>query len=237
MPLGFDSLSRGHIPVGFFNIDTDCFCIDDHFIFASDLCAAISGWVQAGEAFEDEEEQEAGADEVETGQAEAGAESPTAGEAGADEAGKAKAEAQSEANIDTTLEFHILPPKSIGSLHGAIQGTLLTGFIGEVYRLFPFPARQEDFKQQPEGDANREPVERLLLQYAPAQAIPITSHRDTDIISIGDIILSRAVFHQVLDYIDGGGMPGWRDGLKPDYVVAMGEAVRQKGNWLFEKLG
>ncbi len=203
MPLGFDSLSRGHIPIGFFNIDTDCFLIDDHFIFASDLCAAIIEWAQQEEAL-------------------------------AGEVGKAKA-GQVEANLDTTLEFHILSPEDIGSLHGAIQGTLLSGFIGEVYKLFPFPERQEDFKQKPEGHRNREPVERLLLQYAAPHAIPITSDRDTDILSIGDIILSRSVFHQVLGYIDRGGMPCWRDDKRPDYVVEMMEAVGQASNWLFQQ--
>ena len=223
MPLGFDSLSRGHIPIGFFNINTDCFCIDDHFIFASDLCAAITQWAKAGEAEAgDAKAEEAGLDERQ----------PEDSSIPAGQAGQARQAAG--ADLDTILDFHILPPGDIGSLHGAIQGTLLTGFIGEVYRLFPFPARQEDFKQQPEGIQSREPVEHLLLQYAALQTIPITSDHDTEIITIGDIILSRAVFHQVLDYIDRGGMPGWCDGQRPDYVAEMMEAVGRSGNWLFK---
>ncbi len=44
MPLGFDTLSHGNIPVGFFNIDTDCFLIDNLFVFASDLCRWLTQW-------------------------------------------------------------------------------------------------------------------------------------------------------------------------------------------------
>ena len=39
----------------------------------------------------------------------------------------------------------------MGNLMGAIYGIDLRGFIGEVYKLFPFPKKREDFKQKPEG--------------------------------------------------------------------------------------
>jgi hypothetical protein len=39
----------------------------------------------------------------------------------------------------------------VGNLMGAIHGFDLRGFIGEVYRFFPFPKEREKFKQNPEG--------------------------------------------------------------------------------------
>ncbi len=78
-----------------------------------------------------------------------------------------------------------------------------------------------------------------MRQFATRRAIPIISNRDTDTdtdtdtLTIGEFIFSRAVFHQILDYLDRGGMPGWRDGRRPEYVAATAEAVRRAGNWLF----
>ena len=36
--------------------------------------------------------------------------------------------------------------ENIGNLMGAIHGVDLTGFIGAVYKLFPFPHSPEEFK-------------------------------------------------------------------------------------------
>ncbi|MEN8211637.1 MAG: hypothetical protein ABFR31_07950, partial [Thermodesulfobacteriota bacterium] len=37
------------------------------------------------------------------------------------------------------MVYHIADPRDIGDLMGAIHGVRFTGFIGETYKLFPFP--------------------------------------------------------------------------------------------------
>ena len=39
--------------------------------------------------------------------------------------------------------YHIADPADIGDLMGAISGTRHTGFIGALYRKFPFPKKQK----------------------------------------------------------------------------------------------
>ena len=46
----------------------------------------------------------------------------------------------------------------IGDLMGAIHGVRYTGFIGELYRRYPFPPQTEKFKQNPEGSRTRDGV-------------------------------------------------------------------------------
>jgi hypothetical protein len=46
MPLAFDTLSHGEIPIGFFNIESDMFLVNNYFIFVSDLCSAITDWTK-----------------------------------------------------------------------------------------------------------------------------------------------------------------------------------------------
>ena len=43
--------------------------------------------------------------------------------------------------------YQISDPHQIGDLNGAIHGVRYVGFLGEVYRRFPFPEKPEDFKQ------------------------------------------------------------------------------------------
>ena len=140
--------------------------------------------------------------------------------------------------MDSRREFYVFEdPGDIGNLHGAIQGVLFTGFIGRLYRLYPFPALQVDFKQHTDGHLNREPVERLLREFATPEPIRIVSNNEKDTIAFGELVFTRAGFYQLLGYIDRGGMPGWQDDRRPEYVVAMGVAVKRSGNWLFGKLG
>ncbi len=44
--------------------------------------------------------------------------------------------------------YHIADPSDIGDLMGAIHGMHFTGFIGETYKVFPFPENPWDFKTQ-----------------------------------------------------------------------------------------
>ena len=104
MPLSFDTLSHGQIPIGFFNIDTDLFLINNYFIFANDLCLAICNWAvsEVGEVVNIDIEQ-----------------------------------------YTIELELYVINnPEDVGNLMGAIYGVVYTGFIGEVYKIFPFPEKK-----------------------------------------------------------------------------------------------
>jgi hypothetical protein len=124
----------------------------------------------------------------------------------------------------------------IGNLMGAIHGTDFRGFIGEVYKLFPFPKRHEDFKQKPEGFKNRILIEGLIRKFAKRLNIPFVVNQRDGKIGIGDYLFNRVSFQELIKYIWLGGFPRWKDGIRPDYVLAMKKMIEQSKNHLFEGL-
>lgn len=122
--------------------------------------------------------------------------------------------------------WRIEDPGKIGDLHGAIQGVNLAGFLGETYRLFPFPARPEDFKQSPEGDRNREPVRAAIDRFGTGETFPLL-HDDAGDVRIAEYIFSPSGFEALLDYVRAGGYPRWRDETPPAYVGRMDEALKR----------
>ena len=133
-------------------------------------------------------------------------------------------------------EFYIIKnPKDIGNLMGAISGVEFTGFIGELYKKFPFPKNVNDFKQNPWGFKNRGTVEKIIQKFAKKEIISIMISKKNDTISIGEYVFDHFDFHQVLLYIWQGGMPRWRDDERPDYVTEMMKAVISSKHWLFEQ--
>jgi hypothetical protein len=113
----------------------------------------------------------------------------------------------------------------LGNLMGAIQGTDLGGFIGHVYRLFPFPRNPEDFKQKPYGDRNRPEVETVLCGWARSIRIPVAWEAGAQMVKIADFTFSAAAFRELVAYVWQGGMPGWQDNARPGYVMAMWETI------------
>ena len=113
----------------------------------------------------------------------------------------------------------------LGNLMGAIQGTDLGGFIGHVYRLFPFPRNPEDFKQKPHGDAHRAVLEEVLSQWARSIPIPIAWEAAVQMVKIADFTFSAAAFRELVSYVWQGGMPGWQGNARPEYVMAMKETI------------
>ncbi len=124
----------------------------------------------------------------------------------------------------------------IGDLMGAIYGVRYQGFIGEVYKLFPFPRLPEGFKQKPYGFQNRSAVENLLSQFAVKIDIPVVITEDRKKISIGEYSFSPEVFQQLLKYVWRGGYPRWQEGIRPDYVWKMKEAIEISDDPLFRGL-
>jgi len=121
----------------------------------------------------------------------------------------------------------------IGNLTGAIYGFEYTGFIGEVYKLFPFPENPSGFKQKPYGTINRQAIETAIQPFALQLNIPITFSPVDHTIGLGDYIFTKKVFQEIIKYVDAGGMPGWLNGKAPDYVSMMTEQVAVSQHWLF----
>jgi hypothetical protein len=124
----------------------------------------------------------------------------------------------------------------MGNLMGAIYGIDLRGFIGEVYKLFPFPKHQEDFKQKPECSKNRTLIEELIQKYAKRINIPFVIHQKDDKIGIGEYLFHKNSFQELIKYIWSGGFPRWKDNIRPDYVLRMKDMIEQSKSLLFDGL-
>jgi hypothetical protein len=126
--------------------------------------------------------------------------------------------------------------EKVGNLMGAIHGVDHRGFIGEVYRRFPFPKIREEFKQKPEGFKIRAEIEDMVQNYATRTAIPILIDQKMDQTVIGEFVFSRSAFQDLIQYIWVGGFPRWREDLRPRYVLSMKEKIEQSRKSFFEGL-
>lgn len=122
---------------------------------------------------------------------------------------------------DEKTVYVIQDADRIGNLAGAIYGFEFSGFIGAVYRLFPFPDSRAGFRQKPYGVKNRSKIESMIQSYAVENRIVIRFSRSSRTISFGDYVFSASVFRELIRYVEGGGMPGWLNGKAPDYVGNM----------------
>jgi hypothetical protein len=138
---------------------------------------------------------------------------------------------------DYSLPGYIIEDRNdVGNLMGAIHGTDLRGFIGSVYRLFPFPQRVEEFKQNPYGEIHRSTVEELISHWARPRTVPVNIEAELFQVRIADYLFSRAVFQRLVGYVLQGGMPGWKGGTRPEYVEAMERAIKATGSPLLQGL-
>lgn len=140
----------------------------------------------------------------------------------------------SSLSVSFYLDAYILSYKDTGNLMGAIHGFDLKGFIGETYKLFPFPEDVNLFKQNPEGYKTREQIEGLIEQYANLTKIKVIEDRYNDTVMIGEYLFSKEVFHQLLNYVWLGGYPGWKGGIRPQYVIEMKDAFLHSIHPLFK---
>ncbi len=187
MPLAFESLNRGTVAFGFFNIDTDLLLLQQYFLFADDFCNYL---IQVAE---------------DMGQ---------------------------EAFETAWPVYSIDDPSRIGDLMAAIHGIRHTGFIGEVYKQFPFPRREAEFKQKPEGFQNRDWMISLLEKWAVRETISVRVDQQHETVSIGEYLFTKEVFHQLIQYVWVGGYPRWRDEIRPDYVMESKFRLEESSTWL-----
>jgi hypothetical protein len=191
MPLAFESLNRGTIAFGFFNIDTDLLLLQQYFLFADDFCGHLVRM----------------------------------------------AEDQRQEAFETAWPvYSIDDPRKIGDLMGAIHGIRHTGFIGEVYKQFPFPKREAEFKQKPEGFQQRAWMISLLGRWASNKTLSVRVDPEHETVSIGEYLFTKEVFHQLVQYVWVGGYPRWKDEIRPDYVMEMKFHIEESRGWLTQGL-
>ncbi len=119
---------------------------------------------------------------------------------------------------------------------GAIHAVRFTGFIGETYRRYPFPLRQEDFKQKLEGHKTQAIFREMIENYAVRTQIPFVADSAKREVSVGEYRFSPERFHELVNYVWVGGMPRYRDERRPEYVLDMKNSLQRSTHWLFEGL-
>ena len=124
----------------------------------------------------------------------------------------------------------------IGDLMGAIHGVRFCGFIGDVYRRYPFPENRADFKQNPNGFATQAEMQFMIKSYAVDKDIRAVPNEDRSEITIGGYRFERPEFQRLLDYVWLGGYPRWKDDIPPDYVAAMQKRVLFSDSPLFKEI-
>lgn len=115
---------------------------------------------------------------------------------------------------------------AIGDLHGAIAGDVLVGYLGAVYRRWPFPRNPEAFRQNPRSHATQAEVLPLLDRFARRTAIHL--RRDAGEIAVGDYRFTPHQFDDLVAYVLRGGYPRWTDEAPPEHVTAMTAAWSQR---------
>jgi hypothetical protein len=119
---------------------------------------------------------------------------------------------------------------------GAIYGVAYQGFIGELYKLFPFPKRTEEFKQKAEGFMTRAVVEKLIQGYAQVAEIPLAVEPEMKTVTIGEYVFTGEWFQELIKYVWRGGYPRWKDEVQPEYVMEMKGAIEGIQRFPFQGL-
>jgi hypothetical protein len=124
----------------------------------------------------------------------------------------------------------------IGDLMGAIHGICHSGFIGELYRRYPFPKKPELFKQKTTGYLNQDVVRDMITAYARQVRLPVVMNHRALEVDIGEYKFNRQTFQKLIKYVWGGGYPGWQDDIRPDYVLKMRAKIEGRAKGLFEAM-
>ena len=132
--------------------------------------------------------------------------------------------------------YTIDDPERIGDLHGAIAGFRYTGFIGDLYRTYPFPVQPKDFKQNPDGHRNRDAVAERIAVWADPVKISLAADPGGSEIRVNEYRFERTVFQGLAAYVWQGGYPRWRDGIRPAHVRAMKDRLTGNPGKIFRGL-
>ena len=139
--------------------------------------------------------------------------------------------------FETKWRIYVITARAqIGDLMGAIHGIRHTGFIGDLYRQFPFPQKAESFKQKSDGYRNQAIVAEMISGYARQIHVPFYVGKRGREIEIGEYKFSRKEFQEMIKYVWRGGYPRWKDDIRPDYVLTMKAAVERRPQGPFENI-
>lgn len=188
MPLLFETVNRGEVAFGFFNIETDMLLLNTHFFYADDFARVIGEIVSHRGPFFD---------------------------------GK-------------IIPAYTIREEQIGNVMGAIRGYDLRGFIGDVYKRFPFPGDPQGFRQNPEGYKTRSIMEAVICGYAGTSALAVFVDGEKETLSFGDYVFDKKGFQELILYIWVGGYPRWKDDSPPRYICAMKDRITESAGRLFE---
>lgn len=130
--------------------------------------------------------------------------------------------------------YQIFNPEDMGDLMAAIHGIYYTGFIGEVYRRFPFPETRKGFKQKPYGSRNRDIMKAMIYKHSVSGRIDLIVEQEKMDVSIGVYRFERASFCELIKYVWIGGYPRWEGEVRPDYVIEMKEKIVGSSSALFK---
>jgi len=126
--------------------------------------------------------------------------------------------------------------EEIGDLMGAIHGERFTGFLGELYRRFPFPQQPEEFKQNPAGAQNQPLVTEIIARYGKVQEIKVAVDPNTMEIELGAYRFNHLQFQELLKYVWRGGYPRWKNEIRPAYVLGMKNNVLLNSTGIFREI-
>jgi hypothetical protein len=119
----------------------------------------------------------------------------------------------------------------IGDLMGAIHGIRYTGFLGELYRRYPFPAAPEGFKQKTHGFQTQPEVTSIIKFFAGRARISFAC-RWKEWAQIGSIRFDWTVFQDLIRYVWKGGYPGWENGQPPEAVLRLQKELQAQDCWI-----
>ena len=126
--------------------------------------------------------------------------------------------------------------EDIGDLMGAIHGLRYTGFIGELYRQYPFPLQPDEFKQNPDGYRTQDSVRKIISRYASQIEIPVAIEPEQMETAIGSYCFNRGQFQELLKYVWRGGYPRWKEDVRPGYVLNMHRKILSNPVGIFEQI-
>jgi hypothetical protein len=138
------------------------------------------------------------------------------------------------AHVD--LPSYVLADRDAGNLMGAINGVDYSGFIGATYKMFPFPKEAHLFKQNPEGSGTRAVMEELIGRYAGLTRTRLIADRYSDNFIMGPYVFLKESLAGLLDYVWVGGMPRWKEDIRPSYVITMKEKILASAHPTFREL-
>lgn len=129
---------------------------------------------------------------------------------------------------------YTIAEERIGNVMGAIRGYDLRGFIGDVYKRFPFPSDLQGFRQNPDGHKTRNTIEGIVSGYAGPSALAVLVDGEMGTVAFGEYVFDKKGFQELVRYVWVGGYPRWKDASPPRYVHNMKDAIAVSTGSLFE---